>query len=34
MNKKAGKELNKEIQGYKNGVFWERNTLRDQRKKK
>ncbi len=27
-------EENKEIQGYKNGVFWERNTLRDQRKKK
>jgi len=27
-------EENKDIQGYKNGVFWERNTLRDQRKKK
>ncbi len=27
-------EEHKEIQGYKNGVFWERNTLRDQRKKK
>jgi len=25
---------NKEIQGYNDGVFWERNTLRDQKKKK
>ncbi|MCH7773563.1 MAG: site-specific DNA-methyltransferase, partial [Bacteroidetes bacterium] len=27
-------EVNKEIQGYNDGVFWERNTLRDQKKKK
>jgi hypothetical protein len=25
---------NKEIQGYNDGVFWERNTLREQKKKK
>jgi len=27
-------EVNKEIQGYNDDVFWERNTLRDQKKKK
>ncbi len=27
-------QVNKEIQGYNDGVFWERNTLREQRKKK
>jgi DNA modification methylase len=27
-------ETNKEIQGYKNGVFWQRNTFADQRSKK
>lgn len=26
--------VNKEIQGYNDGVFWERNTLREQKKKK
>jgi len=26
--------INKEIQGYTDGVFWERNSLREQRKKK
>jgi site-specific DNA-methyltransferase (adenine-specific) len=26
-------KLNNNIQGYSNGVFWERNTLRDQLKK-